>query len=147
MFAEDVSNVAERSPFDQALFQTYHLIGQNMADNLEDIPSHQGLAASFSAALDLLDKSCRLTSGLSMKVIWQLLQPSTEVSHSLSEVENGMEALGDRFDALSWPCGTSFGELVALRTSILRVFESLDSMDVGSEEKMMVRLSEIGQMF
>ena len=146
LFAEDISYVAERSPFDEAVFQTYHLIGQTMADNFEDNPSHQVLAASFSAALGLLDKSCRLTSGLSMEAIWQLLQPSTPDPCSLSEVNNEMEALADRFDAVTWMCGTSLGELVALRNSLMRVFDSLDSMDAGSELRMTVRLSEIGKM-
>lgn len=138
LFAEDLSEDAGRPSFDDAAFQTYQRIGQSMIEGFIDNSIVQGLATSLSNAFASLNESWRLTTGLSMEIIWELLRPPSVEHASLLELRFGTEQLADRFDALSWTTGASIEKLTALRGSIVQVFGMLDFADADSEKRLQV---------
>ncbi|KAL8796326.1 MAG: hypothetical protein Q9195_001233 [Heterodermia aff. obscurata] len=135
-YAGDLADIIDCPPFDEGAFQTFQMIGQSMVDELRDRPNGEGLATSFSAALGLFGDAWRLTSGLSMEIIWEQFRPPSVESPSLLELRCGTKALSDSFDALSWTFGASIQELSALRNSIVQVFDMLDFEDVKSGERL-----------
>ena len=138
LYAEDLSKVAERSPFDEASFQTFQSIGRSMVDDMIEGSAYYEIAESFSNALSLFDDSCRLTSGLSMERIWNSLSQPTANHASLLVLRIGTEELSDRFDALSWRSKASLHELATLRSSIIEVFKMLEFSDANSKERLKV---------
>ncbi|KAG6999386.1 midasin [Physcia stellaris] len=136
LYAEDLSKVAERSPFDEATFQTFQSIGRSMVDDIIQGSAYYEIAESFSNALSLFDDSCRLTSGLSMERIWNSLSQPAANHASLLALRIGTEELSDRFDALSWRSEASLHELATLRSSIIKIFKMLEFSDANSKERL-----------
>ena len=137
-YAGDLADITECSPFDEGAFQTFQIIGQSMVDELMDRPNPEGLAASFSAALGLFGDAWRLTTGLSMEIIWEQFRLPSVENPSLLELKHGTQALSENFDALSWTFEASIQELYALRTSIIQVFNMLNFEDAKSGERLKV---------
>ena len=137
-YAGDLADITECSPFDEAAFQTFQIIGQSIVDEFMDKPNCEGIAASFSAAIGLFGDAWRLTSGLSMEFIWEQFRLPPVENPSLLELRCGTKALSESFDALSWTFGVSIQELFALRNSILQVFDMLDFEDAKSGERLKV---------
>ena len=138
LYAEDLSKVAEHSPFDEAAFQTFQSIGRSMIDDMIEGSAYYEITESFSNALSLFDDSCRLTSGLSMERIWDSLSQPAANHASLLALRIGIEQLSDRFDALSWRSKASLHRLVTLRSSIIQIFKMLEFSDANSEERFKV---------
>lgn len=143
LYAEDLSKVAEISPFDEAAFQTYQSIGRSMVDDMIKSSAYFEIADSFSNALRLFDDSCRLTSGQSMERIWNSLSQPAANHASLFGLRIGTEELSDRFDALSWRSGASLQGLVTSRSSIIQIFKMLEFSDANSEERLKVCLKPV----
>ena len=137
-YAQDLADVTECSPFDEAAFQSFQIIGQAIVDENIDRPNCRGLAASFSAALGLFGDSWRLASGLSMEIIWELFSLPSVEKPSLLELRSGTKELSDSFDTLSWTFGASIQELFTLRNSIVQVFDLLNFEDATSGERLKV---------
>lgn len=139
LYAEDLSNVAENPPFDESAFQAYQIIGRSTVEVLTNHSTHKKLVASFSDALALFDETMRLKSGLSMESIWVLFRQYKAQDSSLLDTRLEFEELSDRFDSLSWTSRASLEELIALRSSIVQVFDLLDTSDGDSPETLRVR--------
>ena len=142
-YAGDLADITECPSFDEAAFQTFQIIGQSIVNEFMDRPNPEGLAASFSAALGLFGDAWRLTSGLSMEIIWEQFRLPSVEKPSLLELRYGTQALSESFDALSWTFGASIQELFALRGSLVQVFEMLDLEDAKSGERLKVFFYDI----
>ena len=139
LYAKDLSNAAENSPFDESAFQAYQVIGSSIVEALANHPTHRELVASFSDAVALFNETMRLTSGLSMETIWLLFRQYIAQDSSLLGTRLELEELADRFDFLSWTSRASLEELITLRSSIVQVFDLLDTSDGDNSETLMVR--------
>ena len=137
-YARDLADITECSPFDEAAFQSFQIIGQAIEDEFIDKPNCKGLAASFSAALGLFGNAWRLESGLSMEIIWELFSLPSVEKPSLLELRCRTKELSDSFDALSWTFGASIQDILALRNSIVQVFDLLNFADATSGERLKV---------
>ena len=124
LYAEDLSDLAGTSPFDESAFQVYQIIGYSIIDSGSDLPTHRELLASFSSAMGLFSETMQLKSGLSMELLWLLFRENTPYDSSVQDWHE-IEKLSDSFDSLPWPIETPLEELNALRSSIMRMFESL----------------------
>ena len=124
LYAEDLSDLAGTTPFDESAFQVYQIIGTSIVDsNSDDLPLKE-LLASFSSAMGSICETMQLKSGLSMEVLWLLFTENTPYDISVQDWHE-IEKLSDSFDSLPWPIDSPVEELIALRSSIAQTLESL----------------------
>lgn len=124
LYAEDLSDLAGTSPFNESAFQVYHIIGTSITDSGSDHPTHKELLASFSSAIGIFGETMQLRSGLSMELLWLLFRENTPYDSSVQDWHE-TEKLSESFDSLPWPIEATLKELNALRCSIVEMFESL----------------------
>ena len=124
LYAEDLSDLAGTSPFDESAFQVYQAIGSALVDSASDHLTHKELLASFSSAIGLFSEMMQLKSGLSMELLWSLFRENTPYDSSIQH-RHEIEKLSDSFDSLPWPSEAPLKVLDALRSSIVQIFESL----------------------
>ena len=124
LYAEDLSDLAGTSPFDESAFQVYQIIGNSIIDSGSNHSIQKEPLPSFSDAIGLFSETMQLKSGLSMELLWLLFSENTPYDSSVQDWHE-TEKLSDSFDSLPWPIEAPLEELNVLRSSIMQIFESL----------------------
>lgn len=72
----------------------------------------------------------KLTTGLSMELLWKQLRPTVATKFEVVEILDQMEKLAVRFDALRWKASISVAELGGIMKSLVKAHQLLLSSDV-----------------
>lgn len=128
-----------RSDFDEGVFQVHLAIGRSIAahgDNNSE--AARNISGMLNSMLDLFNAAWKLSSGLSMEIIWQNFRPITAKNILQLNTCLLVEELAERFDALKWGAGASFRDLDLLRRSIVRMYDTISPSDIESGDKFKV---------
>lgn len=128
-----------RSDFDEGVFQVHLAIGRSIAahgDNNSE--AARNISGVLNSMLDLFNAAWKLSSGLSMEIIWQNFRPITAKNILQLDTCLLVEELAERFDALKWGAGATFRDLDLLRRSIVRMYDTISPSDIESGDKFKV---------
>ena len=128
-YLQDIFYLTSSQNFDEAIFQSYHVIGRSLCTRGVAGRSNQSLSAILASTLgqklDAFNSSWQLYSGLRMEQLWMRFRPAT-ASHILQlELSAQIKDLADQFDSLKWRSGASVQELDILRGSLARIHTTL----------------------
>jgi len=91
----------------------------------------------------------KMTSGLSMELIWNLCRPSVMPTMQRLEKLWQLEQIAEQFDAVVWLMKAPVAELSAVRTSIVQAIALArrQEVDVESLQKVPLRVTMIWKDF
>lgn len=128
-----------RSDFDEGIFQVHLAIGRSIAANGDShSETAQKISGMLSSMLDLFSAAWKLSSGLSMELLWQNFKPVTAKNLLQLDMCLLVEELMEKFDALKWGAGASFRDLDLLRGSIVRMYDAISPTDIVSDDQINV---------
>lgn len=112
--------------FEEARFQAHLTQGSNLLlhnmSALQEADDHK----LFSALSGFLERDFvvgfKLSTGLSMEVLWHKLRPDPIADLQTLEQATELERLADRFDSLRWRVGVSISTLRTIQDSMARVY-------------------------
>ncbi|TAQ87529.1 hypothetical protein B7494_g4151 [Chlorociboria aeruginascens] len=133
----DTYKLATEKSFEEASFQAHLSIGQDLISDLyRDSPGenqtqvvqafHQNLQNGF-------DVGFKLTTGLSMEILWKQLRPTVISKFQVMENLAQMEQLAVRFDALRWTVSISVAELGYIMSSLVKAYHLLTANVDGQD--------------
>ncbi|PBP16626.1 ATPase [Diplocarpon rosae] len=117
-------NLAISPTFEESTFQAHLAIGSDLLTSLvttlqpSDSPLlffSTNLSADFSSGF-------KLTTGLSMELLWRQLRPTVIPNLGVLQVLSDLEALALRFDALRWKTAISVVESGHIMTSLVKAY-------------------------
>lgn len=122
--------------FEESTFQAHLAIGTDMLTTLATSPPLQDSPISaFSRSLSAdFSSGFKLTTGLSMELLWRQLRPKVIPNFSILQTLVQMEALAHRFDALRWKTTISVEELGHIMTSLVKAYELILTNDVDGAD-------------
>jgi midasin len=120
-------DLATSMKFEGATFQAHLAIGHDL------LASHRGQSPHSTILVnDILQRlnsdfhsGFRLTTGLSMDILWKQLRPLVISDARVMETTGKMEALAQRFDALKWKTVISILEAGNVMQSLVRAYRHL----------------------
>lgn len=131
----DTYNLATSITFEEATFQAHLAIGEDLftriaENNPIDNEQHPVIEAFQWSLKTNFEAGFKLTTGLSMEVLWKTLRPIVISKHKVMDTMIQMERLATRFDALRWHASISVVELGAIMTSLINAYHLLLTSDV-----------------
>jgi len=122
-------------PLEESTFQAHLAIGVDLLKRLSDtqtpIEEHNSFIYSFEQSLQQnFDSGFKLTTGLSMELLWKHLRPITIPNLVTMTTLAEMEQLAIRFDALRWKTTISTSELGGIMKSLVRAYHLILTSDV-----------------
>ena len=115
----DLYNLTNAQDFDEATFQVYKEIGQNLLTST--LPNED--RDKFSNALGKMGSSATLVNAGSMTALWTAYRPTTAKTMSQLSVLLALEKLADQFDAMAWTFEGPTDQLLQLRGSFSETIE------------------------
>lgn len=97
------------------LFQAFGALTQNDCDL-------QMINCTVNTIQDAFTVGFKLTTGLSMETLWQLLRPTPIVDEATFSAVQEMEKLAGRFDAIRWKSNASIGDLSKAISSLAEAY-------------------------
>jgi midasin len=127
--------LATSSIFEEATFQAHLAIGEDLLTRFsEDDPTgdeQNPVIEAFHWSLKTdFDSGFKLTTGLSMEVLWKALRPIVVSKQQTMDTLAQMEQLAVRFDALRWNASISVSELGAIMNSLVNAYRLVLTSDV-----------------
>jgi midasin len=121
--------------FEESTFQAHLAIGLDLLKRLSDtqtpMEEHNSFISSFEQGLQQnFDSVFKLTTGLSMELLWKHLRPITIPNLATMTTLAEMEQLAIRFDALRWKTTISTSELGGIMKSLVRAYHLILTSDV-----------------
>ncbi|KAB8301531.1 hypothetical protein EYC80_003378 [Monilinia laxa] len=128
-------NLVTASEFEEATFQSHLAIGSTVLEGLLKesplINEHNSIIALFVSDLQTnFASGFKLTTGLSMELLWKQLRPIVATKLEVMQIMDQMEKLASRFDAFRWKASISVTELGGIMTSLVKAHQLLLSSDV-----------------
>jgi midasin len=122
-------------PFEESTFQAHLAIGLDLLKRLPDTQTpterHNSFIYSFEKSLQQnFDSGFKLTTGLSMELLWKQFRPITIPNLVTMTTLVDMEQLATRFDALRWKTTISTSELGGIMKSLVRAYHLILTSDV-----------------
>ncbi|EPE31743.1 P-loop containing nucleoside triphosphate hydrolase [Glarea lozoyensis ATCC 20868] len=119
--------LATSTTFDDATFQAHLAIGRDLLASLQSKSPHStSLVGNVMEKLDSdFHSGFRLTTGLSMELLWKRLRPLVISDSQVMETTSRMETLAHRFDALKWKTAISISEVGHIMQSLCKAFKLL----------------------
>jgi len=128
----------------------YLNVGQRMlqrgsADSESSIQVMKHIAKQFEG----FHAQTKMTSGLSMELIWNLCRPSVMPTMLRLEKLWQLEQIAEQFDAVVWLMKAPVADLSAVRTSIVQAIALArrQEVDVESLQKVLFRVTTICKGF
>lgn len=126
--------------FDEGAFQVYLAIGKSIvAQGDGSTEETKTLTKKLGSMLSLFNAAWQMSTGLSMEILWNMFKPSTAKSTAELDTRIRAEKLAERFDALKWGIGISIRDLDLVRHSIVRMYNTITSIDAISDDQFKVR--------
>ncbi|PMD41018.1 P-loop containing nucleoside triphosphate hydrolase protein, partial [Hyaloscypha variabilis F] len=131
----DTFNLATSPTFEEATFQAHLAIGSDMLSRLSletTASDHQAqILSSFQDSLQNgFSSGFKLTTGLSMEILWKDLRPVVISNRHVLDTLLQMEQLAARFDALRWKTSISVAELETIMSSLVKAYHLIVTSDV-----------------
>ncbi|KAF7879819.1 uncharacterized protein EAF02_007989 [Botrytis sinoallii] len=141
-------NLVTASTFEEATFQSHLAIGNTVMEELLKnnplVDEQKSLITTFVSDLQTSFASgFKLTTGLSMELLWKQLRPMVPTKFEVMQIIDQMEKLAVRFDALRWKASISVAELGGIMTSLVKAHQLLLSSDVDGAALIQTLTSEI----
>jgi midasin len=120
------------SSFEEATFQAHLAIGRDLLTTLaENTENEKQVVATIQQSLNNdFQSGFKLTTGLSMEVLWKHLRPLVIPNSRVMETLAQMDKLAQRFDALRWKTSISIPELGGIMSSLVKAYHLLLTSDV-----------------
>lgn len=115
----DTYHLAASTNFDESTFQAHLAIGSNM---LSQLPENDPVITFRQSLETYLDSGFKLTTGLSMEILWKHLRPIVVSNFQTMETLLEMEKLASRFDSLKWSASISVSELGGIMNSLVKAY-------------------------
>ncbi|EPE08841.1 denitrification regulatory protein nirq [Ophiostoma piceae UAMH 11346] len=153
-FWQQTHILASQSPFDEAKFQAHLGYGRRLLDNGKSLLKTRGVDVfqAFVAAVaqrveDDFAAGFKLTTGLSIDVLWPVLRPLTIPDLASYKQITGMERLAARFDNLKWRVpAASVADLGKVMTSLAEAYRLLRTDGADSAVLVQALADEIGRL-
>ncbi|KAL8721540.1 MAG: hypothetical protein Q9225_001794 [Loekoesia sp. 1 TL-2023] len=120
-FFSDLTDIARSTDFDEAEFQVYLSLGQDLSNMLHSDTRTKGLALALKKRLDSFDKTWQLKSGQSMDLIWSRTRPPIPITFEQLEWKLQVEQVAERFDRLTWTSDVPMNRLDEMRQIIAQM--------------------------
>jgi len=126
--------LVSQSSLDEAVFQVYLNVGQRMlAGGIIDSESSDQVTKHIAKQFEGFHAQTKMTSGLSMELIWRLCRPSVMPTMQRLEKLWQLEQIAEQFDAVVWLMKAPVSELSAVRISIVQAIALARRQDVDVE--------------
>ncbi|KAH7348924.1 hypothetical protein BKA65DRAFT_525885 [Rhexocercosporidium sp. MPI-PUGE-AT-0058] len=118
--------------FEESTFQAHLAIGSDLLTRISTaVQFSSSPIAFFSQRLQSdFSSGFKLTTGLSMELLWRQLRPTVIPNQGVMQTLAQMELLALRFDALRWKTTISVAELGHIMTSLLKAYKLIRMSDV-----------------
>ncbi|KAL5322228.1 hypothetical protein ACEPPN_010200 [Leptodophora sp. 'Broadleaf-Isolate-01'] len=118
--------------FEESTFQAHLAIGSDLLNRISAaVQSSSPPIAFFSQSLQTeFSSGFKLTTGLSMELLWRQLRPTVIPNRSVMRTLAQMEQLALRFDALRWKTTISVAELGHIMASLVKAYKLILTSDV-----------------
>jgi len=135
-------NLVSQSSLDEAVFQVYLNVGQrSLSGGSVDSESSGELVKHIAKQFEGFHAQTKMTSGLSMELIWDLCRPSVMPTMQRLEKLWQLESIAEQFDAVVWLMKAPVAELSAVRSSIVQAIALARRQDVDVASLQKVRHS------
>ncbi|PVH69086.1 P-loop containing nucleoside triphosphate hydrolase protein, partial [Cadophora sp. DSE1049] len=126
--------LATSRTFEESTFQAHLAIGADLLNQLSAVvKSSNSPITFFSQSLQTdFSSGFKLTTGLSMELLWRQLRPTVIPNLSVIQTLAEMEQLALRFDALRWKTSISVAELGHIMTSLVKAYKLILTSDVDA---------------
>ncbi|KAG9231754.1 hypothetical protein BJ875DRAFT_363892, partial [Amylocarpus encephaloides] len=126
----DTFRLATSTNFDEASFQAHLAIGSDLLVSLSTSLSATDCNTSIVSNVQRqirsnFDATFKLTTGLSMEIMWKALRPTVIPSLQVMDTLARMESLAERFDTLRWQTTISTSELAKITRSLISAYHHL----------------------
>ncbi len=128
----DTYHLAISPRFEEATFQAHLAIGSDLVGRISGMQQNSVVVAFNNALKSNFDSGFKLTTGLSMEVIWKHLRPVVISKLRVMETLFHMEQLAHRFDALRWKTSISVKELGGVVASLVKAYHLVLISDVDT---------------
>lgn len=126
----DTYHLVASKNFDEATFQAHLAISTDVLSSF----SGNDLVDNFQQSLQKeLNPGFKLTTGLSMELLWKELRPIVIPNFQTIEMLSKMEKLAERFDALRWNVSISVSELGGVMNSLVKAYRLVLTTPVDGE--------------
>ncbi|KAE8442887.1 hypothetical protein EG329_002559 [Mollisiaceae sp. DMI_Dod_QoI] len=123
--------LATSSHFEEATFQAHLAIGTDDLTRLSlGGPNDDTLTVFKYSMQHDFSSGFKLTTGLSMEILWKALRPAVISNLQTLEILAQLESLALRFDALRWRTSISVSELANVMTSFVKAYHLVLTSDV-----------------
>jgi midasin len=134
--------LVSQNPLDEAVFQVYLNVGQRMLKSGSvHTESSTQMMKHIAKQFEGFHAQTKMTSGLSMELIWNLCRPSVMPTMQRLEKLWQLEQIAEQFDAVVWLMQAPVAELSAVRSSIVQAIALARRQDVDVESLHKVCLS------
>jgi midasin len=131
----DTFNLATIPHFEEATFQAHLAIGTDLLSHLSLEGSTGGqdlvIIPAFQSSLNShFSAGFKLTTGLSMELLWKYLRPTVISKRQVFDTLLQIEQLAARFDTLRWKASISVADLGDIMTSLVKAYHLILTSDV-----------------
>ncbi|KAF4625784.1 hypothetical protein G7Y89_g12380 [Cudoniella acicularis] len=129
----DTYHLATSTRFEEGTFLAHLAIGSDVFASLAaNLPENDILIeVSLQNLNDCFQTGFKLTTGLSMEMLWKQLRPVVVPNRQLMEVSSQLEILAARFDSLRWKTSISISELGRIMRSLVKAYHLVLTSDVN----------------
>lgn len=114
------------SSFEEARFQAHLKQGVDLFHafkaNTESDRDLQAIKSVINSIQDAFTVGFKLTTGLSMEILWQLFRPTPIVDEATFSAVQEMEKLASRFDVIRWKSNASIADLSKAISSLAEAY-------------------------
>lgn len=114
------------SSFEEAMFQAHLKQGVDLfrafSSNTQSDRDLHAISSVLKSIQDAFTVGFRLTTGLSMETLWQLLRPTPIVDEATFSAVQEMEKLASRFDVIRWKSNASIVDLSKAISSLAEAY-------------------------
>ncbi|TVY40595.1 Midasin [Lachnellula occidentalis] len=128
----DTYHLAIAPSFEEATFQAHLALGGDLFASLSETTQHEKhMVATIQQSLNTEFRSgFKLTTGLSMEILWKQLRPIVIPNLTVMGTLGEMDKLAKRFDALRWKISISIPELGSIMSSLVKAYRLILTSDV-----------------
>lgn len=139
----DTYYLATSAEFDEAKFQAHLAIGADQLSSFYENSIVDNFRQNLQTALN---PGFKLTTGLSMEVLWKELRPTVVSKRQTMETQIEMEKLAARFDNLRWNLTISVQELGGFMISLLKAYRLVLRSEVDGESLIKMLSGELANL-
>ena len=142
----DTYALATSASFEEATFQAHTAIGAQLLAQYPDIERYPVLFALDNSLRNDFSAGFKLTTGLSMEVLWKQLRPIVFSKLHVMQTLAQLETLAVRFDELRWGVSISVSELGQIMASLVKAYHLVLTSDVDGASLVQILGKELDNL-